>query len=209
MYISPNGKPQTDGIPPSATETTVRFTSRGAKKGKVVSRTKESDDPGVVDGEVSARFGRGPGWRNKQNSSPKSQLANHREVAGAAIGIDARKHPSRVKNNESFDAAMAVMPRTRMRRSVWDVPSRGYKDAHFATFPPDLIAPMILAGSRVGDVVLDPFMGSGTVAQVAQALGRRWIGIDLHDGYAPMQSRRAAQHGLELHPTPQLSSTAP
>jgi site-specific DNA-methyltransferase (cytosine-N4-specific) len=132
--------------------------------------------------------------------SPKAQIANHREVAGAAIGIDARKHPGRVKNNESFDAAMAVMPRTRMKRSVWDVPSRGFKDAHFATFPPDLIAPMILAGSRVGDVVLDPFIGSGTVGEVAQRLGRRWVGIDLHPEYASkMVKRRAAQLGMELH----------
>ena len=87
----------------------------------------------------------------------------------------------------------------RNKRSVWNVTTQGYSEAHFATFPPKLIEPCILAGSSVGDVVLDPFMGSGTVAKVAQLLGRRWIGIELNPSYVVMQKRRAAQTGLELH----------
>jgi len=84
------------------------------------------------------------------------------------------------------------------RRSVWTVATRPYKGAHFATFPPALIEPCILAGSRPGDVVLDPFMGSGTTAQVAQALGRQWIGCELNTEYAPLQQARTAQAALAI-----------
>lgn len=91
------------------------------------------------------------------------------------------------KNNASFDAAMAIM---RNRRSVWTVATRPYKGAHFATFPPALIEPCIRAGSRPGDVVLDPFMGSGTTAAVALQLGRQYLGCELNPGYEPLQRER-------------------
>lgn len=72
----------------------------------------------------------------------------------------------------------------RNRRSVWTVATRPYKGAHFATFPPALIEPCILAGSRPGDTVLDPFMGSGTTAAVALQHGRRVLGCELNRDYA-------------------------
>ena len=81
----------------------------------------------------------------------------------------------------------------RNRRSVWTVATQPYAGAHFAVFPAALIEPCILAGSRPGDMVLDPFMGSGTTAQVAQALGRQWIGCELNPEYAPLQQARTAQ----------------
>ena len=87
---------------------------------------------------------------------------------------------------------------TRNRRSVWTVASEPYPDAHFATFPRALIEPCILAGSRTGDVVLDPFMGSGTTAQVAQDLGRAWVGVELNADYIALQDRRTAQQALAL-----------
>ena len=89
-------------------------------------------------------------------------------------------------------------PENRNRRSVWTVPTQPYSGAHFATFPPALIEPCILAGSRPGDLVLDPFMGSGTTAQVAQALGRQWIGCELNEEYAPLQQARTAQAALAI-----------
>jgi DNA modification methylase len=79
---------------------------------------------------------------------------------------------------------------TRNRRSVWTVTTKPYKGAHFATFPPDLIEPCILAGSRQGDVVLDPFMGSGTTAQVAVQHGRQYLGCELNPAYDAMQQER-------------------
>lgn len=105
---------------------------------------------------------------------------------------------SGTKNNESFDQAMAVMPATRNKRSVWTVASEPFSGAHFATFPTALIEPCILAGCPVGGVVLDPFFGSGTSGQVAQNLGRRWIGIELNQDYKALQDQRLQQPGLQL-----------
>lgn len=80
----------------------------------------------------------------------------------------------------------------RNRRSVWTVATRPYKGAHFATFPPDLIEPCILAGCPNGGIVLDPFGGSGTTAGVALALGRRAILCELNPEYAALVGGRVA-----------------
>lgn len=105
---------------------------------------------------------------------------------------------SGTKNNASFDDAMAVMPDERNRRSVWTIPTEPFSGAHFATFPQKLIEPCVLAGCPVGGTVLDIFFGSGTTGQVAQRLGRNWIGIDLNAANEPLQRGRLAQPGLML-----------
>jgi len=69
------------------------------------------------------------------------------------------------------------------KKSVWSITNKPYKGAHFATYPPELITPCILAGSEENDIVLDPFMGSGTTAMVARSLGRYYIGCELHEEY--------------------------
>lgn len=79
---------------------------------------------------------------------------------------------------------------TRNKRTVWRIPTCGYKDAHFATFPPDLIRPCILAGSRPGDAVLDPFGGSGTSGMVAIELGRRAVLIEASPEYCELIKQR-------------------
>ena len=76
------------------------------------------------------------------------------------------------------------------KRSVWSVTNKPYKHAHFATFPPDLIIPPIKAGSREGDIVLDPFMGSGTTGMVAKQHNRHYIGCELHDNYKTLIDQR-------------------
>ena len=89
---------------------------------------------------------------------------------------------------------------TRNRRSVWTVTTKPFKGAHFATFPPDLIEPCILAGAPAGGVVLDPFMGAGTTAVVAERLRRQWVGCELNPEYVALaESRlRGVQPGLML-----------
>jgi DNA modification methylase len=89
---------------------------------------------------------------------------------------------------------------TRNRRSVWTVPTSPYSGAHFATFPPDLIRPCILAGSPPGGFVLDPFGGSGTTGQVATEEGREAVLIELNPEYAKLIAKRAGQtnHGLGI-----------
>jgi len=79
---------------------------------------------------------------------------------------------------------------TKNKRSVWSVTNKPYKHAHFATFPPDLIIPPILAGSKKGDIVLDPFMGSGTTGMVAKEHGRYFIGCELHADYKELIKQR-------------------
>jgi DNA modification methylase len=84
------------------------------------------------------------------------------------------------------------------KRDVWSVAVKPYSGAHFAVYPEELIEPCILAGSKVGDIVLDPFFGSGTTGQVAQNLGRKWIGCELNQDYELLQNERLKQQGLEL-----------
>lgn len=118
---------------------------------------------------------------------------------GFGHGTDApARSRGRVKNNASMDAALQEVRGTRNRRTVWNIPTQGYKGAHFATFPEALVEPCILAGSRVGGTVMDIFFGTGTTGQVAQRLGRNWIGIDINTANEPLQAERL-RHGPALH----------
>ena len=85
---------------------------------------------------------------------------------------------------------------TKNKRSVWTVTRKPYKEAHFATYPPDLIEPCIKAGSRKGDIILDPFMGSGTTAMVSKQLDRHFIGCELHDSYKTLINGRLPNTAL-------------
>ena len=78
----------------------------------------------------------------------------------------------------------------RNKRDVWSVPTKPYKDAHFATYPEELILPCVLAGSSEDDIVLDPFNGSGTTGVVAINNGRKYIGIELNKDYIDITYRR-------------------
>jgi DNA modification methylase len=86
----------------------------------------------------------------------------------------------------------------RNKRSVWTIATQPYAEAHFATFPPDLIKPCILAGSKAGDVVLDPFMGAGTTALVAAHYDRSYIGAELNAAYIAMAQNRIANERAQL-----------
>lgn len=81
-------------------------------------------------------------------------------------------------------------PSSRNRRSVWTVSNKPFKGAHFATFPPDLIEPCILAGAPQDGIVLDPFMGSGTTGMVAKKHNRSFIGIELNAEYIEIAKKR-------------------
>jgi DNA modification methylase len=96
---------------------------------------------------------------------------------------DDPKHATK-SGNEYVDTGM------RNKRSVWTISLKPYSGAHFATFPPDLIEPMILAGSPKDGIVLDPFMGSGTTAGVAVKLGRQYIGTELNPEYCKLHEER-------------------
>jgi len=99
-------------------------------------------------------------------------------------------------DNEGEVSRGDVAPATRNRRSVWVVNTRPYKGAHFATYPPELIEPCILAGSRPGGIVLDPFAGSGTTGAVANVHGRQSILCELNKKYLSLIEERIGRESL-------------
>ncbi len=89
-----------------------------------------------------------------------------------------------------YDSAAVRGPNERNLRTVWDINTQPFADAHFATFPPALVERCLSLTSRPGDMVLDPFLGSGTTGQVAMAMDRRFIGVELNPSYAEVALRR-------------------
>lgn len=125
--------------------------------------------------------------RSKRDSFKRDGSKRGEPIVGQAEGTH------REDREES-----AYPTETRNKRSVWTVATVPYSGAHFATFPPELIEPCILAGSKPGQIVLDPFFGSGTTGMVAQNLGRQWLGCELNPEYKPLQDERLQQPGLVL-----------
>jgi DNA modification methylase len=124
---------------------------------------------------------------------PSSDTKNKRNERKQGRRDKQRGHGRRHAGfNERWDqmskAEQCAMGRN--KRSVWTVATRPFPEAHFATFPLQLIEPCILAGAPVGGLVLDPFAGSGTTAVAAKRLGRQWLGIELNPEYAEMARRR-------------------
>jgi len=112
------------------------------------------------------------------------------------------REAGRVKQNASFSAAVTDLVLKRNKRSVWTIATAPFPEAHFATFPPDLVKPCVLAGCPHDGVVLDPFAGAGTALLVAKELGRRAIGIELKPEYIAMTVGRLRQDVLPLVPAP-------
>jgi site-specific DNA-methyltransferase (cytosine-N4-specific) len=135
----------------------------------------------------------------KGSSFNKGETAEHQLFRSQSNESRKLAEPgSGTKNNSAFDAAMAVMPDARNKRSVWTMATQAFPEAHFATFPEahfatfpeELPKTCILAGSKPGDTVLDPFGGSGTTGKVALELGRSAILIEKSEPYAAMARRR-------------------
>ena len=108
------------------------------------------------------------------------------KFGGANKWVEAQKQSRYHSGNEYRGTSTG----TRNRRSVWTITTKPFKEAHFATFPPDLVEPCILAGSPEWSVILDPFAGSGTVGMVANKLNRHAILIELNASYCQMAERR-------------------
>jgi DNA modification methylase len=126
----------------------------------------------------------------REEVSPASDFGRERPVkampSGAGDEQNDRRIHARLGNGSVGNAA------GRNKRSVWTVATQPYAEAHFATYPPDLIKPCILAGSRPGDTILDPFAGSGTTGMVAIELARKALLIELNSAYIPLIKRRCS-----------------
>jgi DNA modification methylase len=122
------------------------------------------------------------------------RMVNLRGGQGFTVNRQAVDRPGAPKLTGNMAAGKHITPNPngRNKRSVWHIATQSYPEAHFATYPEALIEPCILAGSKVGDLVLDPFCGSGTTGVVACRYGRQFIGIELNPAYAAMAERRIA-----------------
>jgi len=110
--------------------------------------------------------------------------------------MGSKKHKNNNDRNDGDRQDVVIGGEYRNKRSVWTMTTRPYKGAHFATFPPDLIRPCILAGCPQGGTVLDCFGGSGTTGEVAEMEGRNSILIELNPDYIGLAERRTSQMGL-------------
>ena len=99
------------------------------------------------------------------------------------------------------DRLLTAVKPERNKRDVWSLATRLTGHAHVAAMPTTLVEPCILAGSRPGDIVLDPFSGSGTVIDVANRLEREWLAIEIDPAFAPLHEDRTVQRPLPLQQT--------
>jgi DNA modification methylase len=136
--------------------------------------------PGKTNGPMKA-------VRSKRDSFKRDNSKRSAVIPGQTAGTH---RPDRDESAWDVD--------TRNKRSVWTVATQPYSEAHFATFPPALIEPCVLAGSPAGGTVLDPFGGSGTTGEVAEHLGRNSILIELNPTYAQLADRRTQQGGISF-----------
>lgn len=116
-------------------------------------------------------------------------IARHKDVGRGRQGY-ARASGMHGRPQRDSSSGLGGHPAGRNRRDVWSVATAPYKGAHFAVMPPALVEPCVLAGCPVGGVVLDPFMGSGTVGVVARRHGRRYLGIELNADYIALAQER-------------------
>lgn len=105
------------------------------------------------------------------------------------IEYDGKRKSGGVTSTKAQVSFVTIVEK-RNKRDVWSVTPKPVKEAHFATFPEELIKPCILAGSRRDGVVLDPFFGSGTTGRVAESLNRRYLGIELNPEYIQIAKKR-------------------
>lgn len=126
----------------------------------------------------------------QQSENAKSHPTEERNGIRVRRSDDLKNYGMGVKGQEGLYGPRTTHPGGRNKRSVWSIPTFAYPDAHFATFPPDLIKPCIMAGSRPGDTVLDPFGGSGTTGEVSNGLGRNAILVELNPEYLPLIAAR-------------------
>jgi site-specific DNA-methyltransferase (adenine-specific) len=125
---------------------------------------------------------------NKPNAMPES--VKDRPVRSHEYLFMLTKSEQYFYNHEAVKEETGNEGLRRSRRSVWSVNTKPFLGAHFATFPAELIRPCVLASSKPGDFVLDPFFGSGTVGLVSQEENRRYLGIELNPEYVRLANDR-------------------
>ncbi len=134
-----------------------------------------------------------PDERVSYEAIPEAVKAHYKNLHDAEKGQ--ANHSFHKRRAEGIPDAKYKM---RRKRDVWSVPSRGFAEGHFATYPEELIRPCILAGCPKGGIVLDPFNGAGTTGVVALKNRRRYIGIELYPKYVEISRRRIERETAQL-----------
>jgi DNA modification methylase len=129
-------------------------------------------------------------WYDAEAISEPALFAGDMKIQGEKSLSKGQANGAHVAKSGNALRERVLVKETRNKRSVWEIPTSPYPEAHFATFPPALIEPCIKAGCPVGGTVLDPFGGAGTTGLVADRLGRNAILIELNPAYADMARRR-------------------
>lgn len=186
-----------------------------ARRSRAVGETYDPNGNHPQGGLLKARpNNKVAGWDHGPGSHRTMDHASERDEAKAAAGLrDVSKFKPR-NNGVGFghgydevrkpravnmEDSLNELQDDRNMRTVWTIGSEAFKGAHFATFPRALVERCILAGTRPGDIVFDPFAGTGTVAEVARNLGRQFIGCEISAKYIKMFKRyRSSQIGLPL-----------
>jgi DNA modification methylase len=135
---------------------------------------------------------------NESIKEPLSESSMSRLKQNIELQNGSDRANGQQKKNGNLKAVGDIQSGKRNKRSVWTVATKPYKEAHFAVFPDTLITPCILAGSKEGDIVLDPFMGSGTTAEVALRLGRQYLGFEINPEYVELAEKRLSAHQNNL-----------
>lgn len=135
-----------------------------------------------------------PGQTPHSMNKPRRKVDSweKRKAAGAGSGSLENGHNASIAKGAGFSHTLGD-GMTRNKRDVWVVSTKPYHGAHFATFPPELIEPCILAGSKEGDIILDPFNGSGTTGEVAIKYHREYIGCEINPEYIRLTERRLSK----------------
>jgi DNA modification methylase len=129
-------------------------------------------------------------YGTKSNRSMRKTLVNFRKNFNSKMAVGGS---SFVKGHSGYydpDGKLLVNPLGRNKRTVWEITVQPYSEAHFATYPEDLVEPCILAGCPAEGIVIDPFMGSGTTGSVALRLNRQFIGFELNPEYVRLANKR-------------------
>lgn len=133
-------------------------------------------------------------WERNSSSAdliiPGQSAAQHRRNRSG--NLERKLRPDRGRPASHLGGSIPREGTMRNKRDVWTVSTKPFKEAHFAVFPAELIEPCILAGCPEGGIVLDPFMGSGTVGVVAKKLNRNYLGIEIKSQYVQMAENRIA-----------------
>lgn len=193
IWSKPNPMPESVTDRPTKAHEYIFLLTKSAKYFYDHEAIKETPSPALLK-QVEEGYNGAAVKDYSGNGVQDASATKSRIIEGLRKRVDKQRGHSRrhAGFNDRWDGLTVSEQRAcgSNKRSVWTIAPATYPDAHFATYPPDLIKPCILAGSRVGDTVLDPFGGSGTSGAVALELGRKAILIELNPDYIPLIEKR-------------------